>query len=190
MNPHSTPSDERIDALLAARVVSARDNLPEAVLARICSAEADVDSWLASQPVTASEGFADRTLARVRSKPTAHGRESNRTVWLAPLAGWAAAAAVAAVAVLSFVLSPPPLPLPTGDDARVAAVERTDAAGSAAAPWSASFEEEPIALVPESAPESTEDLILAEIFVLADGLTDAATLLDDENVETLAFFAE
>ena len=203
MNPEDQCDrlDKKLDELLLASPVEAADDFTERTLALLHASRRDagldvtLEKLLSGNPLQASRHFTANTLRRVRRDAMP---SKERTVISFPiLTRWIGA--VAAVLVAGFFAVHSILP-PLGDStdrsagpslarlsekARVS-IDAEPRSGLAFAEATRSTLVD-ISGLPQFSDEYLPDLLVAELFMLSDSLSEAALSLDDGAFDTLAF---
>ena len=195
------PLDNKLDELLLSSPVEAADDFTERTLALLHASrsevrlDAAVEKLLSGKPLQASRHFTSKTLRRLRRDAMP---SKKRTVISFPiLTRWIGAAA--AVLVLGFFTVQSILP-PLGDSTRrneaqslVSLVEKEPVPIDAEPANGLAFAEATpntgmTTLGPQQfSDEHLPDLLVAELFMLSDSLSETALSLDDGVFDTLAF---
>ena len=206
MNPREQPDqiDLKLDELLRSSPLEASPHFTKNLLERLHDVErrqggidATLSALLARQPVQASPDFAKNTLQRIRAEKV---REERVKVISFPfLACWfSAAAAIFVIGFFGVQFLLPPKSVPTEEYPVAKSIPVT--------PYEIQVVEEseeveeiiaevreaphiPIMLKVLEETEVLPDLQMAELFLLAESMTDAEVLLDGEVFDTLTFIA-
>jgi hypothetical protein len=176
MNPTDNERilDEKVDALLTARPVTASRGFTSATLARIKREtsgrdwDATLDALLADNPVEASPDFLNRTLNRIqRSEAAETTGDESKGILQFPIPRWlntlAAVAAVVAIGLVSFFT--------LNQTARTAAPD-------AQLVYNAAEQQENV--------DRSADLMMDELFLLAEDLIEAELFLDESDYDAIA----
>ena len=202
MNPEDQCDrlDKKLDELLLASPVEAADDFTERTLALLHASRRDarldvtLEKLLSGKPLQASRHFTANTLRRVRRDAMSL---KERTVISFPiLTRWiGAAAAVLVVGFFAVHLILPPLGdstdrsagpslAPLSETARVS-IDAEPRSGRAAEATPNTLGNTPG--LQQFSDEHLPDLLVAELFMLSDSLSEAALSLDDGAFDTLAF---